>query len=144
MRHTRFDVPADPGPHCRPVSAKGEDLPRLELAPGAHWTRIICDPFVVWRLDLCLQILDRIAGRSSTDGKDLPHLELGPDAPVALLVNSLGATTQMELYVAAQAALAHARERLQVGTVAGDRIAAGTISVNFPLNGAACISTAVL
>lgn len=75
--------------------------------------RLLFDDF-----DMCLQILDRIAGCSSTKGRDLPHLELAPDAPVALLINSLGATTQMELYVAAQAALAHARDQLQVGTVA--------------------------
>ncbi len=47
-------------------SAKGGDLPRLELASGAHWTgnnfaiRLLFGDF-----DLCLQILDRIAGQRS-------------------------------------------------------------------------------
>lgn len=60
-------------------------------------------------------MLDMIAGRSSSArGSELPHLQLGEGAPVALLINSLGATTHMELMVAARSALNHARESLQV------------------------------
>ena len=57
------------------------------------------------------QLLDRIAGR---EGRDLPSLQLGQNAPVALLVNSLGATTAMELLVAAKAGMKHARHNLKV------------------------------
>lgn len=62
-----------------------------------------------------MQMLDMIVGRSSSaGGSELPHLKLGEGAPVALLVNSLGATTQMELMIAARTALTHARSSLKV------------------------------
>ena len=74
----------------------------------------------------CLKILDSIAGRSPARSH-LPHLDLRPGHPVALLVNGLGATTAMELHVAARAALAHARESLEVEALKclGDSIEKG-------------------
>lgn len=60
-----------------------------------------------------IQILDVIAGRNPAKAH-LPHLDLRPGHPVALLVNGLGATTAMELHVAARAALAHTRGSLEV------------------------------
>lgn len=60
-------------------------------------------------------MLDMIAGRTASGGEEqLPHLDLGRGAAVAVLVNSLGATTHMELFVAARAALAYARDTLEV------------------------------
>ena len=55
-----------------------------------------------------LQMLERIAtGMRSAGGDRLPDAAgLVPGARVALMVNSLGATTAMELSVAARAALA--------------------------------------
>ena len=62
-----------------------------------------------------VQMLDMIAGRSGGGSKErLPHLDLAKGAAVALLVNSLGATTHMELFVAARAALAYVRDTLKV------------------------------
>ena len=56
-----------------------------------------------------LQMLERIAaGMRSANGGSTPEAAgLAPGARVALMVNSLGATTTMELSVAARAALAH-------------------------------------
>ena len=55
-----------------------------------------------------LQMLERIAaGMRSAGGGHVPEAGgLAPGARVALMVNSLGATTAMELSVAARAALA--------------------------------------
>ena len=55
-----------------------------------------------------LQMLERIAaGMRSAGGERAPEAAgLVPGARVALMVNSLGATTAMELSVAARAALA--------------------------------------
>lgn len=66
---------------------------------------------------LVAKMMDTIAGRK--DGREdtslkLPHLKLSPGSQVALLVNSLGATTHMELLVAANAARRYASDQLQV------------------------------
>lgn len=62
-------------------------------------------------------MLDTIAGRTRSQQEShtsLPCLHLPRGRQVALLVNSLGATTQMELLVAGRAAIRYATDVLQV------------------------------
>ena len=69
---------------------------------------IVLHLLMVIRLGGLLQMLDIIH-------KDAPD-SFQEGSEVAMLVNNLGSTTLMELYIMANAALAHAQDKLKVTT----------------------------